>query len=415
MRRWTRKTKQLITASVGGATVAGILVGGYHFWAMGQNEAAQLKETAQYEDEIAELRKIANAELQNRKSVWVFKQSLLAGKRIRSDDIARIEMSSSLAPKQLLNHPDQIIGKILKIDAVPRTPVIPTMLYGDEKLSDDLRWVETAVIQLPLRLQERDMIDVRIRFPNGQDYVLLSKKEIKSIQYPTIWAHLDEQERLLFSSACVDAYLNGGQIYALRYIEPHLQNKAIPNYPANVQVLKLIESDPNIVKKADTELARLIRRRMEKEWEQQHAANRLGDGWNRVQANHTDAFYASVHRKADDASNSGNSPLTGRAAESSRNSPFVGQPGSAHSTEQQPAGNQGGTFPTKQQSDLQNQKSAQVQEIAKKNNQSTNDAPKPEEHANTLNNAKPASTIAETPNDEANSIFSEAIRDSMKQ
>lgn len=414
MRRWTRKTKQLIAASVGGASLAGILVGGYHFWAMGQNEAEQLKETAQYKDEITKLRKIADAELQNRTSVWIFKQSLLAGKRIRSDDIARIEMSSKLAPKQLLNHPDQIIGKILKIDAVPRTPVIPTMLYEEEKMSDDVRWVETAVIQLPLRLQERDMIDVRIRFPNGQDYIVLSKKEIKSIQYPTIWAHLDEQERLLFSSACVDAYLNGGQIYALRYIEPQIQNKAIPNYPANEQVLKLIESDPNIVKKADTALARLIRTRMEKEWEQQHAANDSGDGWNRTQPNHTDASYVSVHGGADGISNSEKSPLTGRAAEASRNSPFVGQPSSVLSKEQQPADNQRGSVVTNQQSDLQNGKSAKAKEIVKKDHHSPKDAVK-EEHANALNNANPVSTVGESPNDEANSIFSEAIQDRMKE
>ncbi|NOJ72347.1 SAF domain-containing protein [Paenibacillus alvei] len=414
MRRWTRKTKQLIAASVGGATLAGILIGGYHFWAMRQNEAEQLKETAQYKDEITKLRKIADAELQNRTSVWIFKQSLLAGKRIRSDDIARIEISSNLAPKQLLNHPDQIIGKILKIDAVPRTPVIPTMLYEDEKMTDDVRWVETAVIQLPLRLQERDMIDVRIRFPNGQDYIVLSKKEIKSIQYPTIWAHLDEQERLLFSSACVDAYLNGGQIYALRYIEPQMQNKAIPNYPANELVLKLIESDPNIVKKADTALARLIRTRMEKEWEQQDAANGSGEGWNHAQANHTDASYVSVHVGADGISNSEKSPLTGRAAEANRNSPFVGQPSSVLSKEPQPVSNQGGSVITNQHPDSLNGKSSKVQETAKKDNHSPKDASK-EKDASTLNEANPVATVGESPIDKVNFIFSEAIQGNTKQ
>ncbi|KJB86827.1 hypothetical protein AZ66_16645 [Paenibacillus sp. E194] len=418
MRRWTRKTKQIIAASVGGATVAGLLVGGYHYWTIGLNDAVHRKAAAQYEDEIAKLRKLANAELQKRTSVWVFKQPLLAGKRIRSDDIAKIEMSSDLAPKQALNHPDQIIGKRLKIDTVPRTPVISTMLFEDEKMSDDLRWVETAVIQLPLRLQEKDMIDVRIRFPNGQDYIILSKKEIKSMQYPTIWAHMDEQERLLFSSACVDAFVNGGQIYALRYIEPQIQNKAVPNYPANEQVLKLIEADPSIVKKADTALNRLVRTRMEKEWERQSVNKSSAEGWNNMQGNRTDVNYVSTHGEGS-AATSGYSPLTGRAAAANRNSPFVGQPGSSsvQSTDLSSNENQRETGVVQQDHDTRKQPNPKngEQGIAKKGGTITHDAANPQDKILTRDNLNKESTGEVKRGEEANSIFSEAIPGSKKQ
>ncbi|WP_268623433.1 SAF domain-containing protein [Paenibacillus alvei] len=418
MRRWTRKTKQMIAASVGGAAAAGLLVGGYHYWAIGQNDAVQRKAAALYEDEIAKLRKLADAELQKRTSVWVFNQPLLAGKRIRSDDIAKIEMSSDLAPKQALNHPDQIIGKVLKIDTVPRTPVISTMLYEDGKMSDDLRWVETAVIQLPLRLQEKDMIDVRIRFPNGQDYIILSKKEIKSMQYPTIWAHMDEQERLLFSSACVDAFVNGGQIYALRYIEPQIQNEAVPNYPANEQVLKLIEADPSIVKKADTALTRLVRSRMEKEWERQSANKSLADGWNNMEGNRTDASYVSTHGEGS-AEVSGYSPLTGRAGAPIRNSPFVGQPGSnsVQSTDLSSNENQRETGVVQQDNDTRKQPNPKngEQGIAKKGSTINHDAENHQDKILNRGNLNKESTGEVSTGEEVSSIFSEAIPSSKKQ
>lgn len=274
--------------------VGGVLAGIYHYWAIGLYKAECRRETAQYENE----------QLRERTGIWVFKDSLIAGKRIRADNIIKVVMATDVAPKQVLDYPDQIIGKVLKIDVSPRTPVSLAMLYEDEKIADDLRWVETAVIQLPLRLQERDVIDVRLRFPNGQDYVILSKKEIKSIQYPIIWAYLDEQERLLFSSACVDAYINGGQIYALQYIEPRLQSKAVPNYLANEQVLKLMSINPNIVKKANTDLARIVRKEMEQAWAQQPKLS-------------------SAHY-----------PLTGKSDKAMHNSPFVGRLDTEHSIDQ---------------------------------------------------------------------------------
>lgn len=418
LRRWTRKTKQMIAASVGGAAVAGLLVGGYHYWAIGKNDAVHRKAVAHYEDEIAKLRKLADAEVQKRTSVWVFKQPLLAGKRIRSDDIVKIEMSSDLAPKQALNHPDQIIGKVLKIDTVPRTPVISTMLFEDEKMTDDLRWVETAVIQLPLRLQEKDMIDVRIRFPNGQDYIILSKKEIKSMQYPTIWAHMDEQERLLFSSACVDAFVNGGQIYALRYIEPQIQNEAVPNYPANEQVMMLIEADPNIVKKADTALTRLVRTRMEKEWERQSANKSQAEGWNNLQGNRTDVSYVSTHGEGS-AETSGYSPLTGRAGAANRNSPFVGQPDSSSMKSSDPSlyGNQRKTDVYQQDHDSRQQPKSKdgEQDIAKKGGTRTHDAANPQDRILPQDDLNQNSTVEVTRGEEVSSIFAEAVPGSKKQ
>ncbi|MCY9515923.1 SAF domain-containing protein [Paenibacillus apiarius] len=327
MKRWTRRTKQMLICAISGAVAAGLLAAAYHHWALKNNNIRNETTRSGYEQEINRLKKLADEQQKERESVWVFKKPLLAGKRIGSQDIARIEVSADAVPRDRLNHPDNIVGKVLKIDVSAQMPILFSMLYEEAVLADDMRWIETGVIQLPLSLTERDAVDVRIRFPNGSDYVVLAQKAIRRIQLPTIWMQLDEQERLMFSSACVDAYRNGGQIYALRYVEPHLQKKAVPNYPANADVLELVASNPNIVKKADTALARAVRQQMEKGWEKQkNADSSERDGGRSGRTSHApgSAIAAEGTEGGNPASVSGYAPFTGNAAEAKRNSPFVG-------------------------------------------------------------------------------------------
>jgi hypothetical protein len=79
----------------------------------------------------------------------------------------------------------------------------------------------------------------------------------------TITVHLNELEILSLSSAIVDAYMNKASIYAITYVEPQLQSKAIPTYPTNKAVLELIKNDPNIVGRAEEKLNKAARETLE--------------------------------------------------------------------------------------------------------------------------------------------------------
>ncbi|MCX7920452.1 MAG: hypothetical protein N3B21_00295 [Clostridia bacterium] len=90
----------------------------------------------------------------------------------------------------------------------------------------------------------------------------MSKKKIRNINLAenTIWCWLNEKEMLTVSSAIVDAYLHKGtKLYTVTYIEPNAQKDSIPTYPSNLDVQRLIESDPNIVNKAKDYLAAQLR------------------------------------------------------------------------------------------------------------------------------------------------------------
>lgn len=163
------------------------------------------------------------------------------------------------------------------------------MLYNPEKLSADLRIFEIEEAVLPFTLKVKDFVDVRISFPSGLDYVVLSKKEVfglvrhadysnatnplvtdpnansskvntsnselgtsvstSQLTMPKmIVLHLNAHEILQYSSAIVDAFFNNGTyLYVSPYVSPGHQEAAIPNYPCNEAVQKLLLEDPNIV------------------------------------------------------------------------------------------------------------------------------------------------------------------------
>ena len=98
--------------------------------------------------------------------------------------------------------------------------------------------------------------------PNGQDYIVVSKK---SVEIPTIdgvdsdstiWLNLSEDEILSMSSAIVEsARMPGSKLYATTYTEPGIQVAATPTYVVNADVLKQIADNPNVVTEAKNELA----------------------------------------------------------------------------------------------------------------------------------------------------------------
>lgn len=129
----------------------------------------------------------------------------------------------------------------------------------DGELTDDIRLHNYSYIRLTDKIEKGDYVDIRISFANGADFVLLSKKKVADIRYgqeengvlSTLWMYVSEEEILRLSSAAVDAYINEGcSIYAIRYAKAS-QKQAYVNYPVNEVVRQLMDSDPNIVKKAE--------------------------------------------------------------------------------------------------------------------------------------------------------------------
>jgi len=142
-----------------------------------------------------------------------------------------------------------------KLDLRAGTILASNLVYEGEQLTNDVRYIEYNMILLPTTVMEGDYIDIRLTLPNGQDLIVVSKKEVKSILGDTIGLELSEAEILIMESAIVEAYtMPASKFYAIQYVEPGMQTAATKTYAPTETVQGLIERNPNITNEAKAEL-----------------------------------------------------------------------------------------------------------------------------------------------------------------
>jgi len=243
-----------------------ILAAGYFYY---RNNTYQVTE-----QEKLQIRQMAVEEYkQNNPTSLVYKITTdkKSGDILQDKDIAPAEISASLKPADAVTDPSLAIGKVIRCDILSNTVITESLLYGKQDYPHDMRLMEYSVLNLPQKLQKNEFIDIRIMFPNGLDYIVLSKKQVTDLersendQKSIIWFHAGEEEILRMASAIVDASIvEGTVLYAVPYVAPDIQNQAAITYPVNLKVQKLILEDPNIVNKAVTELEARNRELFEK-------------------------------------------------------------------------------------------------------------------------------------------------------
>ena len=147
---------------------------------------------------------------------------------------------------------------IAKIDIPAKSIITQDMVSVEEDaVTADLREQEFNMIVLPSALEDGDTIDIRLRLPSGEDYLVISKKKVKlsdlggTYSPQTILLNVSEDEILTMSAAIVDTYqIEGSKLFATKYTDPGLQAKATPTYVPSTATINLINTDPNIVSNA---------------------------------------------------------------------------------------------------------------------------------------------------------------------
>lgn len=260
MPRLRQKTKQMLIAGFIGAAAVGALFTGYALIQERGERADRQALTQAYEEQLEDLREVARKETAEG---WVVTREIVAGHPVKQEDLKLVKLPVDSIPADVLSAQKQVSGKYAKVSLQPRTLLTETLLYEEEPTPDDLRWREMSFVLLPGLLERSDVVDIRIQFPTGQDYILLSKKKVEELASGTVTLTVGEAEILSLSSAIVDAYLHKASIYALAYVEPYLQKKPVPTYPSNEAVMQLIKKDPNIVQQAEAVLSANARKGLE--------------------------------------------------------------------------------------------------------------------------------------------------------
>ena len=151
---------------------------------------------------------------------------------------------------------------IAKVDMNANTVITTDLITkSDNPTTDDLRQQEYNMLVLPTDLQTGDYIDIRVQFPSGQDFIVVSKKEVEIPQIggtdspDTIWVDLTEDEILHMSCAIVESYrVSGARLYVTKYTEAGMQAASTPTFPVNRETSELISNNPNIVERIKQEI-----------------------------------------------------------------------------------------------------------------------------------------------------------------
>lgn len=220
--------------------------------------------TSQIKQEYQELLRTANRELEeNQRNVYVATANIMSGEVITKDHLVKKQVYSS-QPKEVFINEEQI-GKLALIDITEGTQVLNTMI-SDSSVSANLREAEYDVVHLNSNIEKDDTVDIRLLYPNGESYVVLTKKVIKELSSETtsIFLWLETEEILRMSAAIVDASLySGSKLFVTKYIEPNIQKASVITYTPSLSILSLIEKDPNIVDRCSQELNREVRKALE--------------------------------------------------------------------------------------------------------------------------------------------------------
>lgn len=164
----------------------------------------------------------------------------------------------------ILDQRGRIIGERLRIPALDRTILTSNMFYEEDSyLSRDSRLKEFTTISIPSNIEEYDYVDIRIAFPTGQDYLVVSGKEVKKLgtnaDSNSIFLELNEEEMVRLSAAIIESYIeNSINVYAVKYMSTE----------------QLIErKNVDYVEKYNTAVEALLDELYKKDLDEQAAAN----------------------------------------------------------------------------------------------------------------------------------------------
>ena len=198
----------------------------------------------------------------NLKDAYVLSSDINSGDTVSADKLSKVKIEKSSIPSNAATIADLGETTISKINLKKGTVLATDMLTeSEDKTTDDLRMQEYNMVVLPSQLTSDEYIDIRLRLPDGTDYLVVSKKRVEVPQISgidsenSIWVKLTEDEILSMSNAIVEAYwMKGSVLYADRYVEPGLQKKATQTYVPSAAVQSLMSIDPNITQEAKNAL-----------------------------------------------------------------------------------------------------------------------------------------------------------------
>lgn len=141
-------------------------------------------------------------------------------------------------------------GGVALVD-IPAGTELTRSLFGYTQDTEVYKEIEYELGPIPGNIQAADHVDIRLKFPDGADYIVLSKKQIKELDTGRNKAVFDvnETEILMMDSALVDAGIyEGAVLYLSKYPAPAFESASPVNYIPSLVICELIKTNPQIEK-----------------------------------------------------------------------------------------------------------------------------------------------------------------------
>ncbi len=185
-----------------------------------------------------------------------------------TEDLVMMDSNTLSDDSQALLMTGDDIGKKATIDINAGEIITSSMVT--EALDKEYQEVEVNCVWFMTNQKEHDIVDVRIKFASGADYIIFSKLELNDLKLSQnhVFLWLTQDQIMLFNSAIVDANLNGGKIYTTTYVKPEIQKATVPTYQPTDTIIDLMNSDPNILAESKQNLSKAARASMEQRLEQ---------------------------------------------------------------------------------------------------------------------------------------------------
>lgn len=182
---------------------------------------------------------IAEEQLQKtERMVYVAVREIAAGETFTEENVVKKRVYSD--EEVVCFAGEEIFSKQARID-IPQGMRILIVMEADEAYEESQRECTFTEISLPDTLKSGDMVDVRIQYPNGENYCVLEGKKLQRSETNSLESRflLSEQEQLYISSALYDqTFYTGTKLYAVRYVTIPLQTETDMKYIPALDVLQ---------------------------------------------------------------------------------------------------------------------------------------------------------------------------------
>lgn len=189
------------------------------------------------------------AEQKTYSTAYCLKYEKKAGEIIQESDLEPVTLSTEADGKLPSFRLRDLTGKAAKVDMKKGSIVSGVLLTKEENAGADRRVCTYSEIEYSTDIQKGSYADIRISFPNGEDYIVARHKELLAVSEEgrELTFCLGEAELLRLSSAFVDSrQYEDTRIYAVAYRD-NLQQASLITYPVNLQVYELTGWDPNVL------------------------------------------------------------------------------------------------------------------------------------------------------------------------